>query len=107
MKVGILDILTTPSRSWAETAYNGVLTKQYASITPQAVAVWCRQLGHKTFYAVYNGTGDPKRLIPDDVDLVFIAAYTSKRACVCAREALPRCRDAHRDRGTAREGISA
>ena len=40
MKVGILDILTTPSRSWAETAYNGVLTKQYASITPQAIAVF-------------------------------------------------------------------
>jgi hypothetical protein len=84
MKVGILDILTTPSRSWAETAYNGVLTKQYASITPQAIAVWCRQLGHKTFYAAYNGTGDPKRLIPDDVDVVFIAAYTQASALAYA-----------------------
>lgn len=84
MKVGILDILTTPSSSWAETAYNGVLTKQYACITPQAIAVWCRQLGHRTHYATYHGTGDPKRLLSNDLDLVFIGAYTQASALAYA-----------------------
>ena len=52
------------------------MTKQYASITPQAIAVWCRQMGHHTFYATYYGLGDPKRALPDDLDVVFIASYS-------------------------------
>jgi hypothetical protein len=84
VKIGILDILTTPSKSWSETAYNAILTKQYASLMPQAIAVWCRQLGHKTYYAAYFGIGDCKRLLPDDLDLVFIATYTQASALAYA-----------------------
>jgi len=84
VRVGILDILTTAARSWAEAAYNLGLTKQYASVTPQAVAVWCRQMGHRTFYAIYYGAGDPKRSLPDDLDVVFIATYTQASALAYA-----------------------
>jgi hypothetical protein len=35
----VLDILTTPASSSPETAYDLVMTKQYASIMPQAIAV--------------------------------------------------------------------
>jgi len=76
VRVGILDILSLPTRSPGETAYNLMLTKQYASIMPQAIAVWCRRRGHATFYAVYWGAGDPRRLLPDDLEVVFVASYT-------------------------------
>ena len=69
-------MLTTPAASLGEHAYNLVLTKQYASVMPQAVSVWCRRRGYPTFYAAYWGYGDPRRLLPRDLDVVFIAAYT-------------------------------
>jgi len=43
MRVGVLDLLTTPARGWSERAYHTVLTKQYAAIMPQAIAVWSRR----------------------------------------------------------------
>jgi Radical SAM superfamily len=76
MRVGVLDILALPSQGPAEAVYHTLITKQFASITPQAISVWCRRLGHDTFYAVYYGSGDARRLLPADLDLVFIACYT-------------------------------
>ena len=76
MRVGILDILALPSQGPADTVYHALLTKQFASITPQAVSVWCRRLGHETFYAVYYGVGDVHRLLPPDLDVVFVSCYT-------------------------------
>jgi hypothetical protein len=84
MRVGVLDLLATPARSWSEAAYHLVMTKQYASIMPQAVAVWCRQLGHETVYATYYGLGDPRARLPDDLDVVFIASYTQASALAYA-----------------------
>jgi len=76
MRVGILDILAPPSRHPADTFYNLLLTKQFASVTPQAIAVWCRRLGHQTFYATYYGLGAVHRLLPPDLDVIFISCYT-------------------------------
>jgi radical SAM superfamily enzyme YgiQ (UPF0313 family) len=76
LRVGILDILAAPSRHLASTFYHFVLTKQYASVTPQAIAVWCRRAGYDTFYATYYGVGRPERRLPPDLDVVFICSYT-------------------------------
>lgn len=76
MRVGILDILALPSQGPAEAVYHALLTKQFASITPQAISVWCRRLGHDTFYAVYYGAGDAHRLLPPDLDVLFVSCYT-------------------------------
>jgi radical SAM superfamily enzyme YgiQ (UPF0313 family) len=84
VKVGILEILRLPARYPTDLAYHLVLTKQYASVTPQAVSVWCRQLGHETFYAPYYGLGDPARQFPSDLDIVFIASYTQDSALAYA-----------------------
>ena len=84
LRVGVLDLLATPARSWSERAYHLLMTKQYASITPQAIAVWCRQMGHRTFYATYYGLGDPKRALPEDLDVVFIASYSQASALAYA-----------------------
>ncbi len=55
-------------------------TKQYASVMPQAIAVWCRQLGHEVFYASHYGHGDPKKFLPNDLDVVFITGITMSSA---------------------------
>jgi hypothetical protein len=77
VRIGILDILALPLRHPGDACYHLLLTKQFAGITPQAIAVWCRRLGHRTSYATYYGIGrDARRLLPSDLDIVFIAAYT-------------------------------
>ena len=90
MRVGILDILALPARRPADRAYHLLITKQFASITPQAISVWCRRRGHQTFYATYYGTGDPRRLLPHDLDIVFIASYTQASAMAYALGVLHR-----------------
>jgi hypothetical protein len=84
MKIGVLDILVDSPRTWINFAYRGVLKKQYASITPQAVAVWSRQMGHQVAYAAYYGQSDPRRLLPDGLDLVFLSTYTQSSALAYA-----------------------
>ncbi|MBZ5640285.1 MAG: radical SAM protein [Acidobacteriia bacterium] len=84
MRIGILDVLVDSPRTWINFAYRGILKKQYASIVPQAVAVWCRQLGHEVAYAAYYGQDDPKRLLPDDLHLVFLSTYTQSSALAYA-----------------------
>ncbi|MBO9998070.1 MAG: radical SAM protein [Cyanobacteria bacterium SID2] len=76
MRVGILEIMSLPSRTWTEKLHNAVFTKQYASLTPQSISVWCRQLGHQSFYATYYGVGNPERLLPKDLDVVFFCCCT-------------------------------
>ena len=85
MRVGVLELLL-PSRaaSWKEAADHYFTTKQHASIMPQAITAWCRQLGHQVFYATYYGQGDPKKRLPDDLDVVFIAAFTTSSALAYA-----------------------
>jgi radical SAM superfamily enzyme YgiQ (UPF0313 family) len=77
MRVGVLDLLapSAPKRLRPNLSY-GLLRKQYASIMPQAVSVWAREAGHETFYATYHGQKEPHKLLPDDLDIVFIASYT-------------------------------
>jgi radical SAM superfamily enzyme YgiQ (UPF0313 family) len=77
MRVGILEILKdSASTSWVEGYFERNFRRHYASITPQAVAVWCRQLGHEVHYATYYGQQRPDTLLPAELDVVFIAAYT-------------------------------
>jgi radical SAM superfamily enzyme YgiQ (UPF0313 family) len=45
-------------------------------MTPQAIALWCRQLGHEVYYATYYGQQDPRSLLPDALDVIFIATCT-------------------------------
>ena len=76
MRVGILDLLGPPARRPVDLGYQLLITKQYASITPQAISVWCRRKGHEVHYATYYGVGKPHRMLPTDLDVVFISCYT-------------------------------
>ena len=77
MKIGVIELLAAGSSpNWRQTLEAFLTTKQYASIMPQAVAVWARQLGHEVHYATFYGPGDPKRKLPADLDFVFMSVYT-------------------------------
>ncbi len=85
MRIGILDLLSAGvTRRWDHKAYNYLVIRQYASIMPQAISVWCRNLGHEVFYATYFGNEDPKDLLPNDLDIVFISTYTRASALAYA-----------------------
>ena len=97
VRVGILELLA-PARapSWKQSIEHYLTTKQHASIMPQAIAVWCRQLGHEVFYATYYGQGDPKKQLPDDLDVVFIGSITRSSALSYAFvKTLPAGEDSH------------
>jgi radical SAM superfamily enzyme YgiQ (UPF0313 family) len=78
MRIGVIEILSENIRpNLFEISYNRWFRKRFASIMPQVVSTWCRQMGHHVFYAVYYGQqNDPRRLLPDSLDVVFIAACT-------------------------------
>src|SRR5262245_42891476 len=75
-RVGVLDLLADGPPSGWDRVYASQFRRQFVSIPPQAVAVWCRQLGHRVSYATYYGQRPPADLLPEDLDVVFIGAYT-------------------------------
>ncbi|MCP4658472.1 MAG: radical SAM protein, partial [bacterium] len=85
LRVGVLEIIgnsVSPSR--IRRLYEAQFRKHYASIAPQAVAVWCRELGHDVHYATYYGQKDPKSLLPHSLDIVFLATDTQSSALAYA-----------------------
>jgi hypothetical protein len=85
IKVGVLEILTdsvgqdTIRRFWGRQ-----FRRHYASIMPQAISVWCRELGADVTYATYYGQQDPHTLLPDQLNVLFIATSTSASAIAYA-----------------------
>lgn len=73
MRIGIIDLVNkSPSRSmWARVMY-----ANFASIMPQAIAVWCQEEGHEVTYLCYVGVEDLADEMPANLDLVFIGAFT-------------------------------
>jgi hypothetical protein len=49
---------------------------------PQVVAAWARRRGHEVHYATYHGQADPLSLLPNGLDILFVA--TSTQACLLA-----------------------
>lgn len=91
MRVGIIDLLDDATRRRVTgRLYGAYFQRQFASIAPQCVAVWCRELGHQVSYAVYYGQEAPERLLPDQLDVVFVSAYTQVSALAYALSKLYR-----------------
>ena len=81
MKVAVLDLLCDgPIGGPVGRLYGLCFRKQFVSIMPQIVSVWCRQLGHDVTYATYFGQDFPERLVPDDADVIFVSSYTQASA---------------------------
>ena len=81
MRIGIIDIVSeTLLGGRLGRIYGAYYRRQFMSIMPQAVAVWCRALGHDVHYATYWGQADPLSLVPDDAQVVFVLSFTQSSA---------------------------
>jgi len=73
LRVGVVDLVTNaPTRS----LYARVMYANLASIMPQVIAVWCEEQGHDVTLTCYTGFENLLEELPDNVDLVFIGAFT-------------------------------
>lgn len=75
-KIGILELLTSKVTTTQEYVASFLFKKQYISVTPQAISVWCRQMGHRVYYTTYYGLGEPHKKLPIDLDIIFLSAPT-------------------------------
>jgi hypothetical protein len=65
-----------------------------ASIMPQVIGVWCRQLGHDVTFVCYTGFEDLLQELPETLDLLFIGAFTEAAHTAYALSSLFRARGA-------------
>jgi hypothetical protein len=72
-KIGILEVSASEAPNLWESVVGLLERKQCVGVTPQAISVWCRQMGHRVHYTSYHGIGDPKGQLPNDLDVVFIS----------------------------------
>ncbi|MEX2247273.1 MAG: radical SAM protein [Dehalococcoidia bacterium] len=85
MRIGVIELLTGNCATRGLRGIGSYLyTRQYASLMPQAVSAWCREFGHQVHYATFAGRGDPKSLLPADLDIVFVGTNTPASALAYA-----------------------
>jgi hypothetical protein len=73
MRVGVIDLLgKEPPRN----GYSRLMRANNTSIMAQVVAVWCEEEGHAVSMAYYSGPELLAGGIPDDVDILFINAFS-------------------------------
>ncbi|HEU0054892.1 MAG TPA: hypothetical protein VFQ39_17020, partial [Longimicrobium sp.] len=73
MRIGIIDLLgKEPPRN----GYSRLMRANNTSIMPQVVGVWCEEEGHEAHIAYYSGPELLAGGLPDDLDLLFINAFS-------------------------------
>jgi hypothetical protein len=73
LKIAVIDLVSKgPTRA----LYARVMHPNLASIMPQVVAVWCEEAGHDVRFVCYTGFENLFEELPDDIDVVFITAFT-------------------------------
>jgi hypothetical protein len=90
LRVTVLDIVRKEA---SRGAWGSVMAPNFASIMPQAIAVWCEQAGHQVDFVCYTG-GDPRRELAADADVVFVGAFTHAAQFAYAISSLYRRRGA-------------
>jgi len=91
LKIGIIDIVSRgPTRAW----FARIMNANMASIMPQVIGVWCRQEGHDVSFVCYTGRENLLSELPENVDLVFIGAFTEAAQTAYALSNLFRSRGA-------------
>ena len=81
LRIGIIDVL---GKTTSRTLYARAVRANRMSIMPQAVAVWCEEEGHDVFFGFYNGYENMIEELPENLDLVFMGAFTHSAQLVYA-----------------------
>jgi hypothetical protein len=91
LRIGIIDLVSKgPTRAM----FARVMNANFAAIMPQVIAVWCEQQGHDVTLVCYTGFENLVEELPDNVDLVFIGAFTEAAQLAYALSNLFRSRGA-------------
>ena len=90
-RVGIIDLVT---KGPTKTLYARVMNANLASIMPQILGVWCEEDGHDVSFVCYTGLENLVDELPQDVDVVFIGAFTQAAQLAYALSNLFRSRGA-------------
>ena len=104
LHIGIVDVVSkAPTRA----LYASVMNANLASIMPQAIGVWSRQLGHDVTLVCYTGFEDLLTELPDTLDILFIGAFTEAALTAYALSNLFRARGGdHRSGGGRMPGVT-
>lgn len=95
LTVGVLELVARHGASeWAPWPGLPPFGHRVASLVPQAIAAWARQMGHRVTYAIWHGQAEPTDLLPGDLDLAVIATGTEGSALAYALARLYRQRRA-------------
>lgn len=91
LRIGIIDIVSKgPTRA----LYARIMNASLASIMPQVIGVWCREEGHEVTFVCYTGFENLLTELPENLDLVFIGAFTEAAHTAYALSNLFRARGA-------------
>ena len=91
LHVGIIDLITKgPTRA----LFSRVMNANFASIMPQVVGVWCEEEGHRVTFVSYTGFENLVDELPENVDVVFIGAFSEAAQTAYALSNLFRSRGA-------------
>ncbi len=91
LRIGIIDLVAKgPTRA----LFARVMNANLASIMPQVIATWCEEEGHDVTFVCYTGFENLVEELPDNVDLVFIGAFTEAAQLAYALSNLFRSRGA-------------
>ena len=91
LRIGIIDIV---SRGPTRALYARIMNASLASIMPQVIGVWCKEEGHEVAFVCYTGFEDLLTELPEQVDVVFIGAFTEAAHTAYALSNLFRARGA-------------
>ncbi len=64
------------ARAPTRALYARLMHANLASIMPQVIAVWCEEEGHDVRLQCYTGFEDLTTLLPEDIDVIFVSAFT-------------------------------
>ncbi|MFQ5783489.1 MAG: B12-binding domain-containing radical SAM protein [Alphaproteobacteria bacterium] len=73
LRITIIDLV---SNKPARRLYARIMNPNFASIMPQAVGVWCEELGHDVRFICYTGFEDFSQELLNDTDVLFVSAFT-------------------------------
>jgi radical SAM superfamily enzyme YgiQ (UPF0313 family) len=73
LKIAIIDLV---SKGPTNTLWARIMHANLASIMPQVIAVWCEEQGHEVQLVCYTGSEKLDKELQQDVDNVFICAFT-------------------------------
>ena len=73
MRIGVIDVL---GKEPPKNGYSRFMRANNASVMPQVIAVWCEQEGHEVHMAYYSGAELVAGGLPEELDLLFITAFS-------------------------------